>query len=745
MARQNRQGSKKRAFREFRGPVRVPGGGLTGPSSSPRGSPGEEQPPFLATLEPASAAGFIGGYNASRPSPPRVWTALCSLQRLQKRRQKDPPVPFLPSLPAFYHPHPLKLQQEQQKQQQHAEEEQRVGPLPDKLRRGLAFALRTLEKEPQKPKPSHLALLRLVLQHEATDVYTIAANLPEQSGNQPQQQEQGSEQDLEQKHLQRRMLLSSPFLRRLEALRFPSLLRLSPRELMLLLQRRVQLLCPGGAEAAEGAATVLLREEGWTAAAVKKWLLQNPKAFKSNLPIDEAIDAAAAADGAAAEAAASAATPEAAALEPRASAAAVRTADAAAKVAAEAHRTAAAACMRERLARWKQLGFSSAQLQQMALQRPQLLQQQQPEKKLKHIFKVWLQVLSTRPFFWGGEDDPLVQQQHQQEEDQQQHQQEEDQQQQHDDQPKENIQWLPWWKGEGPPPPVEQQQQEHPKASAVGGPPPGGPLLVPQGDGLLLKEVFPGEEEAAAAGEEAAAAARAAALARLEQQSSRVQEAQKQLQEQLRQLVLQHPRLLSVDPEGSLKAKLLYVQNCMYTRLQEVLEWPQALTYGLYTRIVPRHLALVNEFLIRTHAARRPHSIDEGEEAKVYRQFSQDRNQWKFREQLLQEQPLHIARRRLQLLLLQQQQQHSQQELEEAINRGNSPLSSMLVLPLLHPQRGWRGLEPYQPLWCPPLPPLRLILRSTDSAFCQAFRIPYRRFLEAKHDAQQVRNPQRLF
>ncbi|OEH74379.1 hypothetical protein cyc_04299 [Cyclospora cayetanensis] len=344
------------------------------------------------------------------------------------------------------------------------------------------------------------------------------------------------------------MLLSSPFLRRLEALRFPSLLRLSPRELMLLLQRRVQLLCPGGAEAAEGAATVLLREEGWTAAAVKKWLLQNPKAFKSNLPIDEAIDAAAAADGAAAEAAASAATPEAAALEPRASAAAVRTADAAAKVAAEAHRTAAAAC----------------------------------------------------------------------------------------------------------------------------------------------------EEEAAAAGEEAAAAARAAALARLEQQSSRVQEAQKQLQEQLRQLVLQHPRLLSVDPEGSLKAKLLYVQNCMYTRLQEVLEWPQALTYGLYTRIVPRHLALVNEFLIRTHAARRPHSIDEGEEAK--------------------------------------------QELEEAINRGNSPLSSMLVLPLLHPQRGWRGLEPYQPLWCPPLPPLRLILRSTDSAFCQAFRIPYRRFLEAKHDAQQALN-----
>lgn len=451
---------------------------------------------------------------------------------------------------------------------------------------------------------------------------------------------------------------------------------------------------------------------------------------------------------------------------------------------------AAAAKMRSRLRRWRELGFSSKKVEGLALKRPQLLEQQRPSAKLEHVVRAFSQVQASKALCWGeGDADFSVP----------------------DDvsdeaalraaataqlerweraYDEEQRQWLDWWK-HTPNPQVLRERPPPPSlVDAQGGiSRPGAPELVldAASRGLFQREVVPGEEgaerEAAERGgdcEEARQEARRQWRGFERRQSALFKALEEVRAQRIRDLVRRYPRVISFNVEGRLKAKLLYLQNCMYTSLHEVLRFPQALTMCLYSRIMPRHIALVNEFLIRVHAARfhseetlvseedealdsqvpgrRPRlaeAIDDGAEAEVYREFCRIREHFDFKQKLLRAQPRSVARWRTHCLLFEQEQRKIKRAAaaeafqgltERCINKG--PLDSvhdLLVLPPLHPLRGWRGLAVHHPIWSVPLPPLEEMLVASDEAFCEAFSIPRRRFLEAKKDAESVPNPRRLF
>ncbi|KEP61497.1 UNVERIFIED_CONTAM: hypothetical protein HHA_292000 [Hammondia hammondi] len=203
-----------------------------------------------------------------------------------------------------------------------------------------------------------------------------------------------------------------------------------------------------------------------------------------------------------------------------------------------------------------------------------------------------------------------------------------------------------------------------------------------------------------------------------------------------------YPRLFSFGMEGSVRSKLLYLQNCMHKELEEVFLFPQFLSYSLRRRIIPRHIALVNAFLLRERARlkREDPLYTEGKTLEKTRKSSRTRKRWDDRMQ---------EKTKLKLRL-----EHGRGRVADAKDEGSvydeeywekkAMLEDQLV-PVVDERKGWRGVEPYQPFAMPHLPSLREMYATSDEKFMELFDIPYPDFVSAKVDAEKVKNPQTLF
>ncbi|KFG30842.1 mTERF [Toxoplasma gondii p89] len=228
----------------------------------------------------------------------------------------------------------------------------------------------------------------------------------------------------------------------------------------------------------------------------------------------------------------------------------------------------------------------------------------------------------------------------------------------------------------------------------------------------------------------------------LREDAARMRAAMNREEASVQKMFRDYPRLFSFGMEGSVRSKLLYLQNCMHKELEEVFLFPQFLSYSLRRRIIPRHIALVNAFLLRERARlKRDNPLyEEGKTLERSRKNSQTRKRWDDR--------MH-ERTKLKLRL-----EHGRGRVAEDKDEGSvydeeywekkAMLEDQLV-PVVDERKGWRGLEPYQPFAMPHLPSLREMYATSDEKFMELFDIPYPDFVSAKVDAEKVKNPQTLF
>ncbi|PFH31961.1 hypothetical protein BESB_019020 [Besnoitia besnoiti] len=253
----------------------------------------------------------------------------------------------------------------------------------------------------------------------------------------------------------------------------------------------------------------------------------------------------------------------------------------------------------------------------------------------------------------------------------------------------------------------------------------------------LLQET--GDEKSGGEG----ASEREALLRPLRTDAARMRAAMRHEEASVKEMFRAYPRLFSMGIAGNVRSKLLYLQNYMHKEVEEVFLFPQFLSYSLRRRIIPRHIALVNAFLLQEKARRKFENplFDEGKALEQVRKRARTRKHWDDRMR---------EKKRLQLRLEQRRGSgvEAPQEEGSVYDEEYWAKKAMLadeVFPFIDEKKGWRGLEPYQPFGMQPLPPLREMYATSDEKFMELFSIPYHEFVSAKVDAEKVKNPQTLF
>ncbi|CBZ51497.1 unnamed protein product [Neospora caninum Liverpool] len=261
-----------------------------------------------------------------------------------------------------------------------------------------------------------------------------------------------------------------------------------------------------------------------------------------------------------------------------------------------------------------------------------------------------------------------------------------------------------------------------------------------EGEKLVEALAGTGETEAKSDGERRSE--REEILLPLREDAARMEEAMKREEASVKKMFKAYPRLFSFGIEGNVRSKLLYLQNCMHKEVEEVFLFPQFLSYSLRRRIIPRHIALVNSFLLREKARRKSEDplYREGKTLEQVRRSARTRKRWDDRMQ---------GKKKLKLRLEQSRGLAEAGEDEGSVyDEGYWEKRDMLadeIVPIVDEMKGWRGLEPYQPFAMPRLPSLREMYATSDDKFMVLFGIPYSEFVSAKVDAEKVKNPQTLF
>lgn len=540
---------------------------------------------------------------------------------------------------------------------------------------------------------------------------------------------------------------SSPYLQLLRSLAFPGLLDFSAAELKCLLSRYPSILLPRRAAGCTDAVNWLTRERNWSPQAVRSLLLHVPAALAQGFPrvtvwlkefeelFDGESEKTASQFSGSKEEARDAQEEGGSGEAPRGDVAEKLNSQVTAEPTQDAkltHDSQHARDVRQDLAypgapkQQQGDGGTLSRLEKIAIASPMVFNVRRPKAKITHFVKVWRQVRATRSEFRPAEWRAPVQ--------------------------------NSFLKTDAPGPESDelsvgarrgQNQVLLTERTSVGGAAPAGKVhSEAQGEQQpssvdsesLELEWYRGHYERLEAftGENLPSADQSGHAA-LQADADRLRRAMAREEIALRDLFLRYPKLFTMRVEGNVRSKLLYLQNNMLKELEEVLEFPQFLSYSLRRRIIPRHIALVNVFLKREREKRKATSVlfDEGKLVAATRKAGRVRRQWDARMQLKRKLKAQVLYRRKQLNpsgCLYDREFWEQKELLQEEQ-----------LPIVDDRKGWRGVEPYQPLSMPALPALREMFATSDERFRQLFGIPYQDFVGAKLDAEKVKNPQTLF
>ncbi|PHJ25295.1 mterf [Cystoisospora suis] len=599
----------------------------------------------------------------------------------------------------------------------------RVPPIDKRARRTL-WIHRHLSRRSGTVSPVQEGVTDLLLSHDAPD--DVLLNLSDSSGNDASSSDSSS--------------CSSPYLRMLRSLAFPCLLNFSAEELKCLLSRYPAILLPRRAEACKDAVSWFTRERNWSPKAVRSLVLHVPMALAQGVPgvtvwfkeFEDLFNR-----GGKGIASPSPGTKEEAGgiqegdpLEPpvgevveelHSRLAAQPDSDRSDTRASQDNRETeqSAGAANEQVA-GRQSGNTLSILEQIAIDSPMVFNVRRPKAKITHFIKVWRQVRASRneyrPAGWRARSgqDPFLSSGTSSSEN-------------HDISCGGGRQQDKGSADET----SERVCAEEPKGENWRY------FLDPASSELEwyraqyeCLEAFTGEglsgiEQRGRAG--------------LQADAVRLRRVMAQEETALQELFLKYPRLFTMRVEGNVRSKLLYLQNNMLKELEEVLAFPQFLSYSLRRRIIPRHIALVNVFLRREREKRKATSVlfDEGKLVAATRKAGRVRRHWDSRMQLKRK--------------LTAQLRHRRQQLNPSVSMYDTEfweqkdLLQEELLPIVDDRKGWRGIEPYQPLSMPALPPLREMFATSDETFRQLFKIPYQDFVGAKLDAERVKNPQTLF
>lgn len=598
----------------------------------------------------------------------------------------------------------------------------RVPPIDKRARRTL-WIHRHLSRRSGTVSPVQEGVTDLLLSHDAPD--DVLLNLSESSGEGASSSGSSS--------------CSSPYLRMLRSLAFPGLLNFSAEELKCLLSRYPALLLPRRAESCKNAVSWFTRERNWSPKAVRSLLLHVPTALAQGVPgvsvwfreFEDLFDR-----GGEGVASPSRGTKEEAGaiqegdpLEPTLGevveephsrrAAQPDSGSGGTQDSQHSRETGQNAGATNEQIGGREGGGTLSRLEQIAIDSPMVFNVRRPKAKITHFIKVWRQVRASRseyrPAGWrarpaqdsflsSGASSP-------------------------------GSHSMSFGGGQRGKVSAEETAER-----VCAGEPKGENwrCFLDLGSSELewyrahyecleafTGEGLPGIEQGGRAG--------------LQADADRLRRVMAQEEIALQELFLKYPRLFTMRVEGNVRSKLLYLQNNMLKELEEVLAFPQFLSYSLRRRIIPRHIALVNVFLKREREKRKATSalFDEGKLVAATRKAGRVRRHWDSR--------MHLKRK------LTAQLRHRRQQLNPSISMYDrefweqKELLQEELLPIVDDRKGWRGIEPYQPLSMPALPPLREMFATSDETFRELFEIPYQDFVGARLDAERVKNPQALF